>query len=142
MEKATILHATTVSVDGKAVMILGPSGAGKSALGLRLISLGGQLVADDRTEVRREGVAVIATAPKAISGLIEARGVGILRSPSAGPTPLHLVVDLSKEEAKRLPDPHFHIVEGREFPCLHRIDGDHFAAAILLYMRGGITSGA
>ena len=36
-------------------MITGASGAGKSALALQLIALGAELVADDRTELWREG---------------------------------------------------------------------------------------
>ncbi|MDX5349528.1 MAG: serine kinase, partial [Paracoccaceae bacterium] len=43
-----IVHATSVAVDGRGLLILGPSGAGKSSLALRLIALGARLVADDR----------------------------------------------------------------------------------------------
>ena len=78
-----ILHATTVSVAGRGLLILGPSGAGKSALALELISRGAVLVADDRTQVVVEGDTLTASVPTAIAGLIEARGVGLLRTPEA-----------------------------------------------------------
>ncbi|MFC6758724.1 HPr kinase/phosphorylase [Sulfitobacter porphyrae] len=86
-------------------MIIGPSGAGKSALALQLIALGATLVADDRTRVSRRGDGVVADVPESIAGMIEARGLGILRVPGAGPTPLALVVDLSRAEQDRLPLP-------------------------------------
>jgi len=122
------------------VLIIGPSGAGKSALALQLIALGATLVADDRTRVSRRGDDVIADVPESIAGMIEARGVGILRVPDAGPTPLALVVDLSRAEQDRLPPARTHQVLGLNIPCLHRVDGPHFAAAILLYLRCSISS--
>ncbi|QFT57808.1 HPr kinase/phosphorylase [Sulfitobacter sp. THAF37] len=124
----------------RGVLIIGPSGSGKSALALQLIALGADLVADDRTRVVREGDNVIAQAPETISGLIEARGVGILRLPSAGPTPLALVVDMSHTEEERLPPQRTAFVHGRELPCLHRVEGPQFAPAILLYLRCSINS--
>ena len=38
------LHATTVAIGGRAVLIEGPSGSGKSDLALRLIDRGARLV--------------------------------------------------------------------------------------------------
>ena len=131
-----VLHATTVAVDGQGVLITGPSGSGKSALALQLIALGARLVADDRTEVRRTAEGLTAEAPATIAGLIEARGLGLIRLPPAGPTPLRLVVDLARVEEKRLPEPHEAAVEGLTLPCLHRVDGPHFPSAILLYLKG------
>lgn len=121
------------------MIIFGPSGAGKSALALQLIALGAQLVADDRTQVTKDAKVLTADAPPAISGLIEARGVGLLRLPPAGPTPLALAVDLSQTETQRLPQPHAHSVLGHRLPCLYGVDGPHFAPAILLYLRCSIN---
>ncbi|OAN78435.1 serine kinase [Sulfitobacter sp. EhC04] len=135
-----ILHASTVRIAERGVLIIGPSGAGKSALALQLIALGATLVADDRTRVSRHGDDVIADVPESIAGLIEARGLGILRVPHVGPTPLALVVDLSQAEQDRLPPPRSHRVLGLDIPCLHRVDGPHFASAILLYLRCSISS--
>ncbi len=135
-ENATTLHASCIAVNGKAVLILGPSGSGKSALALQLISLGGMLVSDDRTKVIRQDHQLFATAPFAIRGLIEARGVGLLRLDHAGPTPVDLIVDLSVPETQRLPEVHQRDIAGVRLRCLHNPDTSHFAAAIYLYMRG------
>ena len=59
-------HASTVAVDGRAVLISGPSGSGKSDLALRLLDRGFTLVSDDQTIVRREGNRLIASAPPTI----------------------------------------------------------------------------
>ena len=71
-------HASTVAVDGRAVLITGPSGSGKSDLALRLLDRGFTLVSDDQTIVRREGNKLIASAPPNIAGKLEIRGVGIV----------------------------------------------------------------
>ena len=133
-ESSCLLHATTVAIAEQAVLIIGPSGGGKSALALQLMALGAQLIADDRTEVHRAAHQVIASVPKAIEGKIEARGVGILEVSVAGPTPIGLVVDLSKRETQRMPQAHTHDVLGVALPCLHNAVGVHFPSAILLYM--------
>ena len=137
-----IIHATTMSVAGKGVLILGPSGSGKSSLALQLISLGAALVADDRTHVERTGQTVMASVPASIAGMIEARGVGILKLEPAGPTMLKLVVDLSRTEHQRLPEPHKYDLLGVTLPCLHNAPSPHFPAALLLYLGKGISSDA
>jgi HPr kinase/phosphorylase len=99
------IHATCVALDGKAVLLRGPSGAGKSDLALRLIDGGAKLVADDRVELERDGGRIVAFAPPAIAGVIEARGIGLLRVGCTGRTPLSLVIDLVAAEAvERLPE--------------------------------------
>ena len=61
------------------ILLLGESGAGKSDVALRLIAQAAQLVADDRVVLfTRDGV-LFAKPPKTLAGLIEVRGVGILR---------------------------------------------------------------
>ena len=74
-----LVHATAVAIDGRALLLRGPSGAGKSDLALRLIDAGARLIADDQSVLRREGGRLLAAVPAAIAGLIEVRGVGILR---------------------------------------------------------------
>ena len=130
-----LLHATTVAIAGRGVLIVGPSGAGKSALALQLMALGAQLVADDRTQVTRAANQITATVPQTIAGKIEARGVGILKVSAAGPTPVELVIDLAQRETQRLPQAHTHDVLGVTLPCLHNAVGAHFPSAILFYMK-------
>lgn len=134
-----ILHATSVSVEGKGVLILGDSGTGKSSLALQMIALGAELVSDDRTVITPDTDMLIATAPNAIHGMIEARGVGLLRCPAAGPTPLALVIDLNRSEPDRLPHPHTHRIAQITLPCLWGVSARHFAASILLYLSEGIS---
>ena len=97
------LHASTVAIDGRAVIISGPSGSGKSDLTLRLLDRGFVLVSDDRTIVRKDGGKVIATAPDTIRGKLEIRGVGIVDMPVQADVPVALVVELTSD-IQRLPD--------------------------------------
>ena len=97
------IHGSCISREGAGVLLLGPSGCGKSDLALRLLECGFVLVADDRVNIA-DG---IASAPHAIAGLLEVRGLGILRLPYAASTKLALVADLSAT-AERLPMPQFH----------------------------------
>jgi serine kinase of HPr protein (carbohydrate metabolism regulator) len=97
------LHATTVAIDGKAVVIEGRSGAGKSDLALRLIDRGAVLVSDDRTLLARDGQGLIAKSPERMTGQIEVRGLGIVTVPHASDVPVALVVRLTDED-HRLPE--------------------------------------
>lgn len=97
------LHASCIAFQGRALLILGPSGSGKSTLALALMGLGCDLVADDRTDLRREGDDLIADAPATLSGLIEARGLGILAARAIGPSKVTLCIDLAPAETHRLP---------------------------------------
>jgi HPr kinase/phosphorylase len=99
----TVIHASAVAVAGRGILLLGASGSGKSALALALIARGAALVADDRVVVRRRGGALVASAPAAIAGMIEARGFGVLRVPAVGPVPLLCAVDLAEAAEARLP---------------------------------------
>ncbi|OWU86826.1 serine kinase [Oceanicola sp. 22II-s10i] len=131
------MHASAVAYEGRGVLILGRSGAGKSALALELMARGARLVSDDQTELARQGDTVIATAPEAIRGRIEARHVGILHAEAAGPTLIALVVDLDVTEAQRLPPRRSTILLGCPVPLLHNVDRPHFPASILQYLKAG-----
>src|SRR5690348_15568564 len=104
--RMVLTHGTCVEIGGVGILLRGPPGSGKSDLALRLIDRGARLVADDQTELRRDGAAVVASAPSAIAGLIEIRGFGIFEVPRAPSTPIALVVDLvPAEEVERMPEP-------------------------------------
>jgi serine kinase of HPr protein (carbohydrate metabolism regulator) len=105
------VHASSVELGGRAVLITGPSGAGKSDLALRLIDRGFTLVSDDQTVIRRAGDRLLASAPATISGRIEIRGIGIVAMDSVGDVPVALLVELSSD-IERLPN------ENRRQPLL------------------------
>ena len=97
------LHASTVAIDGRAVLITGPSGSGKSDLALRLLDRGFSLVSDDQTLVRREGDRLIASPPSNIAGKIEIRGIGIVEMDNLTDIPVALLVELTSE-IQRMPE--------------------------------------
>ena len=100
---AETLHASTVALDGRVVLISGPSGSGKSDLALRLIDRGFVLVSDDQTIVKKDGDRLIATAPPTIAGKLEVRGIGIVDMERTESAPIALAVELTGE-IQRLPD--------------------------------------
>ena len=109
------LHASTVAIDGRGVMLEGPSGAGKSDLALRLIDRGAVLVSDDYTVLARSGDTLVASAPPTIAGRIEVRGVGILPVASVSEVPIALLVRLTAE-VDRLPEPGTRSIAGVPIP--------------------------
>lgn len=98
-----LVHGSCVALGGRGVLLRGASGAGKSDLALRLIDTGARLVADDQVALDRRGDAVVAHAPEAIAGLIEVRGLGILRLDHLPEAALALVVDLVEPPLERMP---------------------------------------
>ena len=97
------LHASTVALNGRAVLISGPSGSVKSDLALRMLDRGFTLVSDDRTVIRKEAAMLIASPPETIKGKIEVRGLGIFEIEHVADVPVALVVEL-KSDIERLPD--------------------------------------
>jgi HPr kinase/phosphorylase len=97
------IHGSCASRDGAGVLVLGPAGSGKSDLVLRLLDRGFDLVADDRVEIDQG----MARPPASLAGLIEVRGLGLLRLPHVPEARLALVVDVSVT-MKRLPSPARH----------------------------------
>ena len=100
------VHGSCVEIAGTGVLLRGPSGSGKSDLALRLIDGGARLVADDRVDLMIEDAGLVASAPVALSGMIEVRGVGLARLPAIARARIGMVIDLVDHDAvERLPDP-------------------------------------
>jgi HPr kinase/phosphorylase len=119
MTDTMLVHATAVAIDGRAILLRGPPGAGKSDLALRLIDGGATLVADDQAELQQAGNQVCVRAPAAIAGLIEVRGIGILRLQALEEAPLAMCVDLlPSAEIERLPERRFEQVLGIAVPLI------------------------
>ena len=124
--ESVTLHASAVAKDGRGILLLGPSGAGTSTRAQALVGRGAALVADDRVVLTRAGDALVARAPDRLVGLIEARGLGILRLPAVPEAALALAVDLGRPPATRMPHPgtnthlgvSIELISGRGIPNL------------------------
>jgi len=113
------IHATCIDIDGDGVLLRGPSGCGKSDLALRLIDTGARLVADDRTDVSLVDGQLVASAPAALAGRLEVRGIGILNIGAIPKSPVALIIELvSPEDVERLPDPITQDILGIALPLL------------------------
>ena len=131
------VHASCVAISGRGLLIVGPSGSGKSALALRMMALGAGLVADDRVDLNLSGDRVMASAPAQIDGLIEARGIGLLRAIPAGPVSVATVLDLGHAPAARLPDPITIRVLRQSLPLFHGAEVPNLAAAMIQVLKMG-----
>lgn len=97
-------HATCVDFNGKGILLLGPSGSGKSDAALRLMDAGALLVADDQVILTRQGESLTASPPPQIQGMMEVRGLGLIRCSFKAQTHLSLAVDLTPSlEVPRMP---------------------------------------
>ena len=92
-----LIHASCAALRGHGVLLVGAPGAGKSDLVLRLLDIGFDLIADDQVCVEGR----TASAPAPLAGLLEVRGLGILRLPFTASAELALAVTLGPGE--RLP---------------------------------------
>lgn len=94
------IHGSCASKGGFGVLLVGPPGSGKSDLLLRLLDRGFSLVADDRVDI----LAGFASPPAALAGMLEVRGLGIIRLAHIARARLVLVVSLGAA-VDRLPEP-------------------------------------
>ncbi|MCP5381082.1 MAG: HPr kinase/phosphatase C-terminal domain-containing protein [Kordiimonadaceae bacterium] len=118
----TLLHASCVEFEGKGIIIFGPSGSGKSDLALRLIDSGARLVSDDYVNVDEDAGILFAHPAPNIAGMIEVRGVGLIKLGYKKSAKLDLALELTPEkEIERLPKALFYELDGAKIP-LYKID--------------------
>ena len=143
MTDSLLVHATAVAIDGGAVLLRGPPGCGKSDLALRLIDGGARLIADDQAVLLRRDDHIQVRAPATTVGLLEVRGVGILRLDTFPEAPLALVVDLvSAGQVERLPELRCETVLGLAVPLIALPPFEASAAAKLRFaLRTFATAG-
>ena len=125
-----LMHANCISIKDRGLLILGPSGSGKSSLSLKLIALGGKLVADDKTILKRQEGSILASCPLALKGQIEARGIGVLQMPVVEVVKISLVVDLGAQTFERIPAFEKYSIFGLNIRLLSRSPLDAFPEAI------------
>jgi serine kinase of HPr protein (carbohydrate metabolism regulator) len=82
----------------RGILIEGPSGAGKSDLALRSLDRGFRLVADDRVLLWVSDGRLWGRAPETLRGLLEVRGVDVLRVEPVGFCEVALLVRLGTPE--------------------------------------------
>jgi serine kinase of HPr protein (carbohydrate metabolism regulator) len=112
------IHATAVQINGSGILLRGSSGSGKSDLALRLLDQGAVLIADDQVCCEKREGAVFLSAPASLAGLIEIRGLGLMRFPFVSDVALRLVVDLvPQEDVARMPEAVFVRICGDAIPC-------------------------
>jgi HPr kinase/phosphorylase len=93
------IHGSCASRSGDGVLVIGASGTGKSDLVLRLLARGFDLVADDQVAIED----CVACPVPALAGLLEVRGIGIVRLPYVPAAQLALVIQLG-QASTRLPE--------------------------------------
>ena len=110
------------------MLLLGAPGCGKSDLTLRLIDRGFVLVSDDRVDIE----AGRASSPAGLEGLIEMRGLGILRLAHRASARLVLACELAEPSihhpVPRLPVPALHALG---LPLL-RLDASAASAPLMI----------
>ena len=126
--KPATVHATAISLPAGGVLLTGPSGAGKSSLAYRLVARHtARLVADDRVRLVAHENALYAEPPARLAGLMEVRGIGILRMDYLALAQLDLAVELVAANAvPRIAEPYYLESAGRHLPLirLHAFDSD------------------
>jgi HPr kinase/phosphorylase len=132
------VHGTAVAVDGRGLLIMGGTGTGKSALALAMMGLGAKLVSDDQTMLSLVKGDVVMTCPNPdLQGVIEARGVGLIRAEASPSAPLTLVVDLDLQETDRLPPRRSVTVLGCVIDLVYGHQSPTFPVALMLQLRHG-----
>lgn len=130
------IHASAAALGHRGVLITGPSGSGKSDLLIRLIDAGAVLIGDDQIIIQKQGNGLAICAPEILQGLVEIRGMGIVRMPSTKTVPLHLVISLHSTPVPRLPEQGLATYLGVTVPS---ITLDPFSASAVARVRAAVT---
>ena len=87
-------------------------------MALRMIhEEGATLVADDWVELTQTVTGLLASSPTLLEGLLEVRGLGLLKQPFLSAIPVKLIVDLVKRaDMPRLPEPDFEVIMESKLP--------------------------
>jgi serine kinase of HPr protein (carbohydrate metabolism regulator) len=143
------IHASAVALGENGVLIRGPSGAGKSSLALALVEAGrrqgdfARLVGDDRLALRISGGRALVSPHRALTGLAEWRGIGLIEQDYEASVVLALIVDLeapnSLAKTWRMPEDEelrsdFHGLQDVPLLRLPARETDRSVAAIMAFL--------
>lgn len=103
------------------------------------MSLGAQLICDDRVTLERCDSHVVAHAVPRLAGMIELREFGILRCPYVPEARLDAIVDLGQKAQGRLPTHKFENLEGISLPVFYHSDKVNMASALKLWAQMGFA---
>lgn len=136
-EASAPIHGTVIAHNGIGCMILGAPGIGKTRLAQEAILGGAKLVADDQVVLSKHSGLIVAAAPAPLMGIIELRGLGIVRVNDAlARAVLHLVIELDEAANDRLPEPQQMTLLDVSLPYLRIAPPPKTSAAgLLLYLR-------
>jgi serine kinase of HPr protein (carbohydrate metabolism regulator) len=122
---APSVHASAVLAGARAVLLRGPAGSGKSRLAMGLLAAAqagllrfARLVGDDRVHLEAVHGRLLVRPTESLTGLIEVRGVGIRQLAYEPVAAVGLVVDLSADDAERLPTAAEAVICGVRLPRL------------------------
>ena len=137
-----LIHGTCVEFEGAGVLFRGPSGSAKSDLALRLITeKGAVLVADDQVAVEAVNGTLKARPPASLAGLLEVRGVGLVRMDHRAPSDVRAVIDLCESGGReRVPRPRTTRIAGLPLP-LFELDARESSAVSRVVLILGIVRG-
>ena len=135
-----ILHASSVEIDGKGVVILGKSGSGKSNLAIKLISMGAKLISDDQTYFKLKDNKILISKPETTPNLIEARGIGLIKAPLVLSAKLFCFVNITNIELKRLPSEEIKYCFGKKIKMVEFNPTYNNESALFLSLRYGVKN--
>lgn len=118
------VHGSCVLLGEGGLLILGASGAGKSSLVQALLSRWrgrndyAALVGDDRLVIEAKNGRLLARSHPRIAGLLEMRGIGIVKMSHEPRCVLRACIELTEHPGERLPDSDslFRMIEGVKLP--------------------------
>ena len=114
------LLALRLAGDWRGALIEGASGSGKSDLALRALDAGWSLVADDRTLLWACEGRLYGRAPDTLTGLVEARGLGVLPERGRAYAEVAMIVRCVQANAvERLPNSETCSLLGVALPLVH-----------------------